>query len=219
MSKKMKNKLYYLKVFLLQHRIAAFAVFPVLAAALCLFLLPREPKIPKTEADFTAALAEGEALFAAKRYEDAFKHLIYPAQHGLPRAQYLMGELYFYGRGTQPDSKKAVENYMGAADRIVEAKYKAAMMVFRGETKALPKGTATAWLGEAAYAGYRPAQRDLGVYSLMSGDYERAYFWLTLAQGDDNPRTKKALEMAAEKLSGYQRGLLETEIKDFHARK
>lgn len=215
----MRNRLYYLKVFVLQHRIAVLSVCLVLALLCALTTVRRKPRIPQTEADFTAALEEGEALFRAKRYEDAFQILVYPAGHGLARAQYLMGEMFFYGRGTLRDPTRAFENYIGASDRLVEAKYKAALMAFRGETKALPKGTATAWLGEAAYAGYLPAQRDLGIYSLMSGDYERAYFWLTLAQGDGNARTKKARATAAEKLTDYQRGLLETEINGFHVRK
>ena len=53
----------------------------------------------------------------------------------------------------------------------------------------------------------------------MSGDYEQAYFWLSLAAGGASERAQKALRAAAEKLSDYQRGLLDVEIKGFVARK
>ena len=74
-------------------------------------------------------------------------------------------------------------------------------------------------LMQVAYRGYKRAQNDLGVYSLMSGDFEQAYFWLSLAGGGASERAQKALETAASKLTDYQRRLLDVEIKGFVPRK
>ena len=214
----MSNRLYYLKVFLLQHRAAVAAGMLALALTAAGWYV-RTPKIPVTEQDFSDALREGEALFSAKRYEEAFDTLLYPARRGYPKAEYLVAEMYYNGWGTNRDAKLAFENYSRAADFLIEAKYKTARMAFRGETKALPKGRATALLTETAYHGWIPAQRDLGIYSLLSNDWEQAYFWLTLAAENGDEKAQKGLEKAREHLSEYQRTLLDAEAKDFSARK
>ncbi len=216
----MSNRLYYAKVFFLQYKsyfVLSFLIFLfgfVLAAVLF-----RGPKVPKTEQDFTDALETGTHLFEMKRYEEAFEYLIYPSEHGYPKARFLLAEMYYKGLGVEKDLKRAFDNYKMAADNLIEAKYMAASMAFRGETKEMPKGIATTYLTEAAYHGYKRAQNDLGIYSLMSGDYEQAYFWLSLAAGGASERAQKALETASQKLTDYQRSLLDVEIKGFVARK
>lgn len=215
----MSNRLYYLKVFFIQHR-AAFAagIVALMLAAGAVWYAGR-PKIPVTEQDFADALQEGEALFAAKRYEEAYNTLVYPARHGYPKAQYLLGELYYNGWGTNRDAKLAFENYSQAAETLIEARYKTARMAFRGEIKSLPKGRATALLTETAYHGCLPAQRDLGLYSLMSKDWEQAYFWLSLAAKSNDEKAAKGVEIAKTHLSDYQLSLLDAEVKDFLVRK
>ena len=215
----MSNRLYYLKVFFIQHR-AAFAagIVALMLAAGAVWDAGR-PKIPVTEQDFADALQEGEALFAAKRYEEAYNTLVYPARHGYPKAQYLLGELYYNGWGTNRDAKLAFENYSQAAETLTEARYKTARMAFRGEIKSLPKGRATALLTETAYHGCLPAQRDLGLYSLMSKDWEQAYFWLSLAAKSNDEKAAKGVEIAKTHLSDYQLSLLDAEVKDFLVRK
>ena len=216
----MSNRLYYMKVFFLQYKafilggILIFVLGFVLATAVF-----RGPKIPKTEEDFSNALKTGEHLFEMKRYEEAFEYLIYPGEHGYPKARFLLGEMYYNGWGVEKDNKRAFENYKLAAEDLIEARYMAAAMAFRGEVKNMPKGAATSLLTEAAYHGSVRAQQDLGIYSLMSGDYEQAYFWLSLAAKGGSVKAEKALNAAAEPLTDYQRGLLDAEIKGFEARK
>lgn len=216
----MSNRLYYMKVFFLQYKafvLGGILIF-ILGFALAMAVF-RGPKVPKTEEDYAHALKVGEHLFETKRYEDAFKYLIYPGEHGYPKARFLLGEMYYNGWGVEKDNKRAFENYKSAADDLIEARYMVASMVFRGEIKDAPKGTATTLLTEAAYHGSKRAQRDLGVYSLMSSDYEQAYFWLSLASQNGDVRVQKALKAASEKLNDYQKGLLDAEIKGFVARK
>ncbi|HBO58624.1 MAG TPA: hypothetical protein DD624_01765 [Alphaproteobacteria bacterium] len=215
----MSNRLYYLKVFFIQHRAAFAAGIVALMLAAGVVWYAGRPKIPVTEQDFADALQEGEALFAAKRYEEAYNTLIYPARHGYPKAQYLLGELYYNGWGTNRDAKLAFENYSQAAETLTEARYKTARMAFRGEIKSLPKGRATALLTETAYHGCLPAQRDLGLYSLMSKDWEQAYFWLSLAAKSNDEKAAKGVEIAKTHLSDYQLSLLDAEVKDFLVRK
>ena len=194
----MSNRLYYMKVFFLQHKSyfvlsAVIFVLGFLAAA----VMFQGPKIPKTEQDFSDALETGTHLFEMKRYDEAYEYLIYPGEHGYAKARFLLGEMYYNGFSVEKDLKRAFENYKAAANQSVEAKYMAASMAFRGETKEMPKGAATTMLTEAAYHGYKRAQNDLGIYSLMSGDYEQAYFWLSLASGGASERAQKALQTAA----------------------
>ena len=216
----MGNRLYYTKVFFLQYK--SYFVLGTVIFLLGFFVaaaLFRGPKVPKTEQDYSDALETGTHLFEIKRYEEAFEYLIYPGEHGYPKARFLLGEMYYHGLGVEKDLKRAFDNYKMAADTLIEAKYMAASMAFRGETKEMPKGIATTYLTEAAYHGYKRAQNDLGIYSLMSKDYEQAYFWLSLAAGGASERAQKALETAAGKLTDYQRSLLDAEIKGFTARK
>jgi len=216
----MSNRLYYMKVFFLQYKafiLGGLFIF-ILGFALAMAVF-RGPKVPKTEEDFSNALKTGEHLFEIKRYEEAFKYLVYPSEHGYSKARFLLGEMYYNGWGVEKDNKRAFENYKQASDDLIEARYMVASMAFRGEVKEMPKGTATTLLTEAAYHGSRRAQRDLGIYSLMSADYEQAYFWLSLALRDGEVRVREAVKKAAENLTDYQKGLLDTEIKGFVARK
>lgn len=216
----MSNRLYYMKVFFLQHKAffwGGLFIF-VFGFTLAAYIF-HGPKVPQTEEDYQNALKTGERLFEKKRYGEAFEYLVYPGEHGYSRAHFLLGEMYYNGWGVEQDNKRAFENYKQASEDLIEARYMAASMAFRGEVKNIPPGEATTMLTEAAYHGSKRAQMDLGVYSLMSEDYEQAYFWLALAAQGGYKRAAQALKKASEKLSGYQRGLLDTEINGFIARK
>ena len=214
------NRLYYMKVFFLQYKalvlggLLVFVLGFMLAAAIF-----RKPGVPQTEEDFTNALKTGERLFEKKHYTEAYEYLVYPGEHGYPKARFLLGEMYYNGLGVEKDNKRAFENYEQAADELNEARYMAASMVFRGEVKDIPRGQATVMLTEAAYHGSMRAQKDFGIYSLMSGDFEQAYFWLSLAAQKGSFRAEKGAREAAGHLTDYQRGLLDAEIKGFVARK
>ena len=216
----MSNRLYYLKVFFLQYKafVSGGLFLFILGIAAAVFVF-RGPEVPRTEEDYTKALKTGERLFEKKHYAEAFEYLVYPGEHGYPQARYLLGEMYYNGWGVEKDVRRAFENYELASEDLIEARYMAASMAFRGEIKGLPKGQATAMLTEAAYHGSVRAQTDFGVYSLMSGDFEQAYFWLSLAAQKGSERASAGVKRAAERLSDYQRGLLDSEIKGFVARK
>ena len=101
----MSNRLYYMKVFFLQYK-AFFlggAVIFVLGFALATAVF-RGPKIPKTEEDYSNAMKTGEHLFESKRYAEAFEYLVYPGEHGYPKARFLLGEMYYNGWGVPKDT-------------------------------------------------------------------------------------------------------------------
>ncbi|MCQ2965532.1 MAG: hypothetical protein MJ250_02185 [Alphaproteobacteria bacterium] len=211
----MANKFYYLKIFWLQNRL-----YFLLGFCFCLFIVSgilyfNRPRIPVTEQEFEEAVLQGEELYNEKKYEDAFEYLYYPASQGYAKAKFLIGEMYYSGLGTEKDVQKAYQNYKESAEQIIDSKYKMATLAFRGEIKELPKGEATTILTQTAYAGFKQAQRDLGLYSYMSNDFEQAYFWLSLANNDEEKMDADMLEKVRLKLSDYQLSLLDAEIKDF----
>lgn len=210
-----RNRLYYLRVFFLQHKIASIALCFVLFFLVVLPLFHQSQKIPVTQKEFEEALLKGENYFEKQDYQEAFKYLLYPSENGYAKAHFLIAQMYYYGLGRQRDNEKAFEHYEKASRELEEAKYKVASMAFRGETKKLKKSQATTLLMQAAYAGLKSAQNDLGIYSLMSEDYEQAYFWLSLSETQGSYRAKNARQKAQNYLSEYQKGLLDSEIKDF----
>lgn len=215
----MGNRLYYAKVFFIQHKfhIVLGLILFVLGFMSASMVFRHKP--PVTEKEYIASLKDGIELFNDKKYVEAYEYLIYPAQQGYSKARYLLGEMFYHGWGVEKDMKLAFENFKSSSESITEAKYMATQMVFRGEAKASDKGTATKNLMEAAYKGFAPAQTDLGIYSFLSEDYEQAYFWLSLAAQAGNKKAKRALEKAFEKVSDYQRALLDAEVRGFIPRK
>jgi TPR repeat protein len=215
----MGNRLYYTKVFFLQYRV--YVVLGLLLFSLgfgaAVFLQRHRP--PMTEEEYVEALKTGSELFDARRYAEAYEYLVYPAQQGYPKARLLLGQMYYNGWGTDRDAKLAFENFKSASEALPEAGYMVAKMTFRGEAKGMPKGQATKLLTQAAYGGNADAQADLGVYSFLSDDAEPAYFWLSLAARGGNGKAQEVLPKAAEKVSSYQRSLLDAEIEGFVPRK
>lgn len=214
----LKNRLYYAKVFFLQHKmlVSGAALLVLVVGAI---MLTGKARPPVTEEEYAEALRSGTELYNAQRYKEAFELLIYPARHGYAKARYLVGLMHYYGRGVDRDFKAAYENFSAAADGSADAEYMAARMVFRGEFKNKDKGLATRRLTETAYRGHPAAQRDMGIYSLMSGDAGQAYYWLSLAAGAGDAKAQAALPEASAKVSDYERPLLDAEIKGFVPRK
>ena len=192
----MATKLFCVKSFLMKY--GYFVTAGALSALVCVsaFLLSGRPRPPVTERDYRLALAAGEELYRTERFEEAYERLFHPAEKGYARARLLLGKMYYYGRGVDRDFKRAYELFSAAADEIPEAGYLEAAMIFRGEVRYRKKGASTDRLKQSAERGYAPAQRDLGMYFLMSGDMERAAFWLSAAADNGDERARSALPAA-----------------------
>jgi TPR repeat protein len=65
----------------------------------------------------TQQLHQGKESFAQKNYTAAFKDLKPAAEKGNKDAQYAVGYMYFYGKGTDKDKKSARKWIRKAADQ------------------------------------------------------------------------------------------------------
>ena len=65
----------------------------------------------------TQQLQHGKEHFAQKNYTEAFKDLKPAAEKGNKDAQYAVGYMYFYGKGTDKDKKAARKWIRKAADQ------------------------------------------------------------------------------------------------------
>ncbi len=59
----------------------------------------------------------GSSYFVQKQYSAAFHYLSVAAQHNHPRAQELMGQLYMFGYGRQPDAQAGFRYLNAAAEQ------------------------------------------------------------------------------------------------------
>ena len=212
-------RLYYAKVFYLKYRgvVLGTAVISVLTAVLLLSDRSKAPIII-TPADYAAALEKGVGLYEKELYEQAYAYL-YPVHRSYPHAQYLLGMMHYNGLGVERDLKQAYENFKAAAETENEAKFMLAQMAFRGEAKGLRRGLPTNMLVESAYAGIAEAQSMLGVFYLLSGEIEQAYFWLALARRQGDEKAEKIIPTLETKLSESEKSLLDLEIAGFSVRK
>ena len=219
LHRRLSTRAYYVKVFLLRFR-GALAVLALISAAVGLFFAfydDRPPKIVKP-ADYASTLEKGTRLYKKARFEDAYAYLT-PVSHVYPAAKLMLGKMFYEGKGVHKDVKKAYEYFRSAAETEDEAKFLTAQMGFRGEMKGMRKGLATKMLTEAAYAGVVGAQRMTGVFYMLSGENEQAYFWLSLAAGNDDEQAATLAEKVKKTLSDDQIALLDLEIEGFDVRK
>ncbi|MCQ2914239.1 MAG: hypothetical protein MJ247_03490 [Alphaproteobacteria bacterium] len=206
---------YDLKIYFFKYRAYLVGSIGILALLISGIVYLNTPKIPVTEEEFNHALHTGKKLFDAHRYTEAYKVLIYPAEKGYPLAKYLMGEIYHDGKGLKANYKQAAENYFAVMNELPQAKYRLAQMVLHNQTDLVDKEKAVNLLAEAAYSGYVLAQKDMGAFSLLSKDYEQAYFWLSVLDNNDNDDIKKARDFSKARISEYQVNLLDVEIQGF----
>lgn len=217
-----RSRAYYLQVLFLSRKKTA-VTFALLLVALFFVMgrafLSRQPVYEmKTLADYAAALEKGSDLYEKERYEDAFAYL-YPATRQNARAAFLLGMMYYNGLGVERDLKQAYENFKVAAETQDEARYMLAQMGFRGEAKGQRKGLATKMLVESAYAGVAQAQRTLGVFYMLSGEKEQAYFWLALASGQGDEKARKQKILIEKSIPEAEKSLLDLEVDGFSVRK
>jgi TPR repeat protein len=132
------------------HLLSAFAALALLVAA---------PTAPRAEAPpANPELAAAKRAYEAGEYLDAAKLLRPLADNGDPAAQYLMGQLYFFGFGVERDDAKAAAAYAAAAQAgNTEAQYRLGYLYATGQGVAYNATAAERlWLA-AANKGHRAA--------------------------------------------------------------
>lgn len=107
-----------------------------------------------------------DALDAFKRYdyETAYKILLRLGEHGDPKAQFFLGELYFVGKGVRPDYGEAAGWYRLAAEQeVAGAQVKLGEMLSKGLGGQQDCEEAAKWFKLAAGQGHAKALQNLKV--------------------------------------------------------
>lgn len=106
--------------------------------------------------------------------------------HGIPEAQFKLGNCYANGIGVNKDVDRAVNLYTKAAEQeYVEAQYELGMCYYYGRGVVEDKEKAVDWLIKAAEQGHFKAQFKLGCYYFDEEYYDDAEEWLTKAAKQD----------------------------------
>lgn len=148
-------------------------------------------------------LAEGESQEPRESPKDDQQAVAWyrkAAEQGDAHAQFILGLMYFDGRGVAKDDLQAVTWYRKAAEQgYSSAQVNLGLMHVSGRGVAKDDLQAVTWLRKAADQGNAYGQHGLGLlYMVGRGvpkDNELAYFWLLLssAQGHKEAAIKRDL--------------------------
>ncbi len=154
-------------------------------------------------------LMEGKAV-TAPVHKEAFELFQYAAAQNVPQAQHLLGVMYEYALGHEPNSQdfaNAAEQYRRASGQnYMESSYHLALMYAYGRIPPSYKQDfrkALALLERGARAEHAPSVYYMGVFKLHGyggmPDYERALNWFERAAGMGDFRiSEKSAEAASE---------------------
>lgn len=153
---------------IIKRGIIAFAALIIVLMPLCVIsysiVLLRNHKIEND-------LKNGKKAFDEHRFEDAFKSLQYPASHGYPEAQFLLGMCYYNGDGIKRDIYEAVKWFRKASEQgNSEAQFKIGMCYLEGMEVNQREDEALYWLQKSAEQGNSEAQIKLGDYYYDKGE-------------------------------------------------
>jgi len=152
--------------------------------------------------------AYGVSSYSGKDYQAAFKYLSLAADQGEPRAQYLLGVMYRYGRGVPQDYKMAEQWYSKAseqgnsyAQRALAEMYFSGLGVPQDEKRALELFRHSAqsmslverfWNGESCYFGRNMPRNDnvSDTPVCSEQDFKNAFLWFTVAAEQGHTKAK-----------------------------
>ena len=159
--------------------VASLALAMVLAAA---------PVSAGTWQDAEAAYRSGDYRTAAKLYRVL-------AEQGLPKAQYAMGQCYYYAAGVPKDYAEAAKWFSNAAAQgFGSAQFALGVMYYKGEGVQQDSAEALRLFREAAAQEVADAQNNLGVIYVegrsVPQDFVTAYAWFSLAAAQGNALAK-----------------------------
>jgi uncharacterized protein len=137
-------------------------------------------------ANTVSEIDTAEAAYQKGKYPAALKLLQPLAEDGGPRAESLLGLMYYNGRGMKQNDAQAVKWFRLAADKgNAIAQFNLGVMNAEGQGVPQDYAEAVKWYRRAANQGEARAQFNLGVsYAEGHGvehDYVTAYMWFNLA--------------------------------------
>lgn len=145
------------------------------------------------------------------------------AEQGDAASQFIMGLVYFDGRGVAQDDRQAEAWYRKAAEQgYASAQVNLGLMYFFGRGVTKDDQQAVAWLRKAADKGNAYGQYGLGlVYMVGRGvpkNNELAYFWFLLAGGQGHREANAKRNQLEAGLTPPQRAKAKAYAKDWKPR-
>lgn len=105
-----------------------------LAVLLCAFVVGCSTTKPPLRPDVQSYLDQASRLFSEYQYREA-KQILYPlACEGVPKAQYAIGYMYYYGYGVQQDTDVGYFWIKRAADQGYAPALRAMGLIERNKT-------------------------------------------------------------------------------------
>jgi TPR repeat protein len=161
--------------------VAVLFAAAVLGSVSWVWLLHAHPEFSKLSngASVVSALERGKYLYGEKDYQGAAKLFLQAAENGSAEAADILGTLYEYGLGTQPDCKTAMTWFRRAAKgSSSKAMDHLGLLFEHGCGVKLDNNEAKRWFDKAASLGNSDAMNNLGwMYANNLGvatDYQRA---------------------------------------------
>ncbi|MBR5092745.1 MAG: SEL1-like repeat protein [Bacteroidales bacterium] len=138
-----------------------------------------------------ALVAEGDRYFGEKNYTKALDLYRQAADKGNAKAQYIIGDMYFFGNGETPDYVQAFNWYSKAANQgDADAQFNLGVMYNDGLGVTKDYTQAVYWYSKSANQGNASAQFCLGIsYEDGEGvtkDYTQAVYWYSKAANQGN---------------------------------
>lgn len=141
---------------------------------------------------------KGKTSFDEHRFEDAFKHLQYPASKGIPEAQFLLGMCYYNGDGIKQDNYEAAKWIRKAAEQgNIEAQLKLGVCYLEGNGVNQRDDEALYWLQKSAEQGNSEAQIKLGDFYYDKGEviaFSEALKWYQKAGKTGEKERKERID-------------------------
>ncbi len=152
-----------------------------------------------------------------KSHEKAIQFLQLAAQNGNYPAQYDLASLYNEGKGgLAKDQARACELFEKAADQgHVKAMHNAGYCYQLGTGGVKDEGKAISYYTKAAEAGSTRSEHSLGILYGRSGQLEKAYFWLRIADSSGYAESKPLIEKMKPLLSSAQLQAQEKEVSEW----
>ncbi|MYF18057.1 MAG: hypothetical protein F4215_11960, partial [Gemmatimonadetes bacterium] len=143
---------------------------------------------------------DGRKAYNRGDYATALKELRPLAEQGHAEAQYLLGYMYYKGRGVGQDGEATVKWLRKAAEQgDVKAQYLLGYMYYKGQSIGQDSEEAQKWLRKAAEQGHAKAQFYLGemYYKVrtVGQDEEEAVKWVHKAAEQDYDQAQHILPM------------------------
>ena len=156
-------------------------------------------------------------------YKSAFPLCKLAAEQGDASAQYYMGLMYFYGKGTPKDYKQAVYWYTKAAKQgYAGAQLNLGTMYSNGKGTPKDYKQAVYWYTKAAKQGHASAQFNLGImHDFGKGtlkDSVMAYAWYNVAATQKDEQSAKNRSLIEKEMTPSQIEKAQTLSKELYSK-